>query len=59
MTYGYCDSNYYNYDIDLGSSEKKGLIPAIEEFLEYNPSWMIYEKFDNCNGLIILKKLSN
>lgn len=57
VTYGYSDSNYYNYDIDLGVSEKRGLMPAIEEFLNENTSWVIHERFENCNGLLILKKI--
>lgn len=57
VTYGYSDSNYYNYDIDLGISEKKGLMPAIEEFLNDNTCWVIHERFENCNGLLILKKI--
>tara|TARA_B100001540_G_scaffold69824_1_gene62915 strand:+ start:5768 stop:6382 length:615 start_codon:yes stop_codon:yes gene_type:complete len=35
----------------------KGLIPAINEFLENNNNWKIKEKFDNNNGLTILEKI--
>jgi hypothetical protein len=34
----------------------KGLWPAIEEFLESNPDWMLHERFTNNNGLTVLKK---
>ena len=33
-----------------------GLWPAIEEFLETNPHWVIHERFTNNNGLTILKR---
>lgn len=35
----------------------KGLGPAIDEFLEEHPEWVLHEKFTNNNGLTILKKL--
>jgi len=34
----------------------KGLWPAIEEFLESNLDWTLYERFTNNNGLTVLKK---
>ena len=37
--------------------EKKGLIPAIEEFLNENKEWYIYRQYTNNNGLTILKRL--
>lgn len=37
--------------------EKKGLIPAIEEFLNKNKEWYIYRQYVNNNGLTILKRL--
>lgn len=36
----------------------KGLQPAIDEFLESNPQWVIHTKYENNNGLTILKRLS-
>lgn len=36
----------------------KGLIPAINEFLEGNNNWKIREKFTNNNGLTILEKIN-
>lgn len=35
----------------------KGLWPAIEEFLQNNSNWKIEERFTNCNGLTILKRI--
>jgi hypothetical protein len=36
----------------------KGLCPAIEEFLETNPNWVLHERFTNNNGLTILRRVS-
>lgn len=34
----------------------KGVWPAVEEFLEKNPSWKLHARFTNNNGLTILKR---
>jgi hypothetical protein len=36
----------------------KGLWPAIQEFLETNPNWVLHERFTNNNGLTILRRVS-
>lgn len=36
---------------------EKGLWPAIVEFLENNNDWELEKRYENCNGLTILKKL--
>ena len=36
----------------------KGLWPAIQEFLEMNPAWVLHERFTNNNGLTILRRVS-
>ena len=36
----------------------KGLMPAIEEFLENNKNWIMKERFTNNNGLTILEKIN-
>lgn len=36
--------------------EQKGLMPALNEFLEGNEEWTTHEVFTNNNGLIILKR---
>jgi hypothetical protein len=41
----------------VGEYKEVGLWPAIEEFLSSNPEWVIAEKFENNNGLTILKKI--
>lgn len=38
--------------------EGEGLMKAVHEFIESNPHWVIYEKFENNNGLTILKRVS-
>jgi len=35
---------------------RKGLWPAVEEFLEINPNWKIKERFTNNNGLTVLER---
>ena len=39
-----------------GKVDEIGLWPAIEEFLQENPHWELYERFENNNGLTILKR---
>ncbi len=35
----------------------KGLWPAIQEFLEANPNWVLHERFTNNNGLTVLRRI--
>lgn len=35
----------------------KGIWPAIQEFLDGNPNWILVEKFENNNGLTIIKRI--
>jgi hypothetical protein len=35
----------------------KGLLFAIQDFLDNNNNWILHEKYDNNNGLIILRKI--
>jgi predicted O-methyltransferase YrrM len=35
----------------------QGLMPAINEFLETNPHWVVCSYYYNCNGLLILKRI--
>ena len=59
-TYGYKDEPtdwqtpeiMENYQLD----EKKGLQPAVNEFLIDNPEWILYKEYTNNNGLTILKR---
>jgi hypothetical protein len=39
-----------------GKVDEVGLWPAITEFLEQNPHWAILERYENNNGLTILKR---
>lgn len=36
---------------------KRGLWPAIEEFLSNHPEWELHERFTNNNGLTILRRI--
>jgi hypothetical protein len=37
---------------------RKGLWPAVAEFLENHPEWSLRERFVNNNGLTVLEKSS-
>lgn len=37
-------------------NDGKGIWPAIEEFMQANPHWVIAERFTNNNGLTVLKR---
>ena len=39
------------------NGDKKGIWPAVTEFLDKNKEWEIWESFANNNGLTILKKI--
>jgi hypothetical protein len=41
----------------VNESEEKGLIPALDEFLENNENWIRHEVLTNNNGLTILKRI--
>lgn len=34
----------------------RGIWPAVLEFVEAHPEWVIHEHFSNCNGLTVLKR---
>ena len=34
-----------------------GLWPAVEDFLEKHPEWVLHERYTNNNGLTILKRV--
>ena len=36
----------------------RGLMPAIEEFLEANPHWQVKHHYTNNNGLLVLERIS-
>jgi hypothetical protein len=53
-----CDSNKLSQESGFPIEEiNKGLQPAIDEFLNNNKDWILFEKFRNNNGLTILKKI--
>lgn len=62
--FGYKDEKIYNHASELLKEikiEKQGLFNAVLDFLdsEGGMEWEILEKFDNNNGLTILKKIKN
>lgn len=56
-TFGYIDGGTPHYDDEIPKDRKRGLWPAIEEFVESNPHWIIHKKYENNNGLTILKRI--
>ena len=61
-TFGFVDEKVYNHASDIVKNEpkeKQGLMLAVNEFLEteLGNNWVIYKKFDNNNGLTILKRI--
>lgn len=60
-TFGYKDETFYNnakISDDISPNDKKGLMIALNEFLDVNKNWIIKEKFNNNNGLTILEKIN-
>lgn len=49
------DTHTYGYYGEM--LDPKGLVPAIDEFLEANPHWRRKEVFENCNGLTVLERV--
>jgi len=41
----------------VGQDGQKGLLPAIAEFLQSNPQWIVIEDLKNNNGLMVLGKV--
>jgi hypothetical protein len=61
VSFGHTDSNTYGRfhnlpEIDPGDKLKRGLMPAIVQFLEKHPEWEMHEHFTNNNGLSVLKR---
>jgi len=53
-----CGSNATKQSLETGypiEEINRGLVPAIKEFLEKNPDWILFEHYENNNGLTILK----
>jgi hypothetical protein len=51
------DPSYMVYQTEIPYDEHlKGLQPAIDEFLESHSDWILHERFENNNGLTILKR---
>jgi hypothetical protein len=54
--FGENDENGYEVFGWHNESDKKGLIPALNEFLEEHKEWTIHEVFTDNNGLTVLKR---
>ncbi len=57
----YTDCGSYTGDYseypDSISRTKRGLWPAVEDFLKGHPEWTLYRRYTNNNGLTILKRV--
>jgi hypothetical protein len=56
------NSNIKKQSLESGMPEEeiaKGLMPAIDEFLQEHPEWVLEEQFTNNNGLTVLKRNIN
>lgn len=59
-TFGYTDSSSYGdqgLKYEDGTDVKHGLMPALEEFLEANPHWVVDLVKTNNNGMTFLKRV--
>jgi len=57
VLFGHSDEDSYSVWGWENEFDKKGLIPALEEFLDENKDWIKHEVFNNNNGLTILKRI--
>ena len=51
------EEGYESLGFLSNTEQKVGLWPAIEEFLEQHPEWVVHDRYVNNNGLTILKRL--
>ena len=56
--FGFQDETSYESWGDEWKGGGKGLRPAVEEFLKSNPHWILHERFENNNGLTVLKRIN-
>jgi len=56
-SFEFCDEKSYEMWGDEWKGDGTGLWPAIEEFLIENPHWKLHERFENNNGLTVLKRI--
>jgi hypothetical protein len=61
-TYGFNDEPPYKENLEFENAAPQGhptgLRPAIAEFVESHPEWVIKEVFENNNGLTILERVA-
>jgi len=54
----YSDTKKQSQETGIPEDEiRKGLWPAVEEFLQAHPEWLLEKRYENCNGLTILKRV--
>jgi hypothetical protein len=51
------EEGYESLGFHSNTESKYGLWPAIEEFLENNKQWELHKRYNNNNGLTILKRI--
>jgi hypothetical protein len=58
-TFGYVDESEYDqyHKQRVETNLPKGLCPAIDEFLNENREWVLWERRPNNNGLTVLKRI--
>lgn len=60
--WGHQDDNEYSGDRSEYPAhfnrEKRGLWPAVLDFLEQHPEWILLERRTNCHGFTVLKRIS-
>lgn len=60
--WGNVEDDYYQGDYSeypgFWDRKKKGLWPAVKDFLERHPEWVLYERRFNNHGFTILKRIS-
>lgn len=58
--HAYVDSRTHHADlpeIHPGDKNKEGLLPAVDDFIKDHPQWVIKEKVENNNGMMILERV--
>lgn len=48
--------NFYEYPLEY-NREKRGLWPAVEDFLQRHPEWVLHQRLLNNHGFTILKRV--
>jgi len=62
-TVSFANNDEINYtgllnDRNINEQGKRGLLPAVEDFIKENPHWIIVQSFPYNNGLMVLKNIN-